>query len=250
MPAPTQNVAPERFRQQLAGLLRRGFNFWRLSKVLECRNQGLPVPPQTAVLTFDDGYAAIHEHAWPALRELHLPATVFLATGYLDSEAPFPWDAWANRHRDRLPTKAYRPLSLAECREMAADGLVEMGAHTSTHQDFRGRPQEFLQDLRESVEFICDRFGRQAAAFAYCYGSPYRGFAGEDLAAAARAAGAACGLTTESALIDLHSDPFHWGRFNVFPWDTSATLAAKLGGWYGWGQKLRHQLFRSSCNAR
>ena len=243
VPAPTQNVAPERFREQLAGLLRRGFNFWPLSKVLECRNQGLPVPPQTVVLTFDDGYATVHEHAWPVLRELNLPATIFLATGYLDSEAPFPWDTWANEHRDRLPPKAYRPLSLAECREMAADSRVEMGAHTTTHQDFRGRPQEFLKDLRESVEFIRFRFGRQEVPFAYCYGSPYRGFTGEDLAAAAREAGAACGLTMESVLVDMRSDPFHWGRFNAFPWDTSAMLAAKLGGWYTWALKLCHRLF-------
>src|SRR5271157_6321777 len=101
---------------------------------------------------------------------------------------------------------------------MAASGLAEMGAHTTTHQDFRGRPQDFLQDLRESVEYIRLHFGRRETPFAYCYGSPHRGFTGEDLAAAAREAGAACGLTMESALIDPHGDPFHWGRFNVFPW--------------------------------
>jgi peptidoglycan/xylan/chitin deacetylase (PgdA/CDA1 family) len=250
VPLPTQNVTPERFREQLTGLLRRGFNFWPLSRVLEYRNQGLPVPPQTVVLTFDDGYATVHEYAWPVLRELGLPATVFLATGYLDSEAPFPWDTWANRYRDRLPPKAYRPLTVAECREMTADSRVEMGAHTTTHQDFRCRPQEFLEDLRESVEFIRLRFGRQEAPFAYCYGSPYRGFAGDDLAAVAREAGAACGLTTESVLFDLRSDPFRWGRFNVFPWDTSAMLAAKLGGWFTWAQQLRHRLFRSTRNVR
>ena len=41
------------------------------------------------------------------------------------------------------------------------------------------------------------------------------------LAAVAREVGAACGLTTESVLVDIRSDPFHWGRFNVFPWDTA-----------------------------
>ena len=31
-------------------------------------------------------------------------------------------------------------------------------------------------------------------------------------------------------------------RFNVFAWDTSATLAAKLAGWYSWATKLRQRI--------
>jgi peptidoglycan/xylan/chitin deacetylase (PgdA/CDA1 family) len=36
------------------------------------------------VLTFDDGYASNYHLAWPVLREFNLPATIFLATGFLD----------------------------------------------------------------------------------------------------------------------------------------------------------------------
>ena len=145
VPVATQNVDPDRFREQLTGLLHRGFNFWPLSKALECRDQGVPVPPRTVFVTFDDGYGTIFDYAWPVLRELNLPATVFLATGYLDSQAPFPWDTWASRYRDRLPPQAYRPLTLAQCREMAADSRVEMGSHSTTHQDFRHRPDRVSQ---------------------------------------------------------------------------------------------------------
>jgi len=78
--------------------------------------------------------------------------------------------------------------------------------------------------------------------FAFPFGSPALGFAGGALMQAARETCVVCGLTTESVLIDLRSDPLQWGRFNVFAWDTSATLAAKLAGWYSWATKLRQRL--------
>src|SRR5215468_1230629 len=53
---PTWNVTPNRFRRQLCGLLARGFRPWPLLKVLAHGRQGLPVPPRTFVVTFDDGY--------------------------------------------------------------------------------------------------------------------------------------------------------------------------------------------------
>ena len=37
---PTQNVAPERFHEQLTGLLRRGFNFWPLTRFSNAATKG------------------------------------------------------------------------------------------------------------------------------------------------------------------------------------------------------------------
>jgi len=36
------------------------------------------------VITFDDGYAGNYRHAWPVLRAAGVPATVFVASGFLD----------------------------------------------------------------------------------------------------------------------------------------------------------------------
>ena len=77
---------------------------------------------------------------------------------------------------------------------------------------------------------------------AFPYGSPHAGCASEERAAAARRTGVSCGLTTDCVVVDPRSDPFSWGRFNVFPWDTSATIAAKLAGWYSWAPRLRRRL--------
>jgi peptidoglycan/xylan/chitin deacetylase (PgdA/CDA1 family) len=125
---------------------------------------------------------------------------------------------------------------------MLETGLIEIGAHTHTHADFRGRPFDFERDLRISVDAVQELFSQEEVSFAFPYGSRYAGFAADEMVDAARRTGVTCGLTTECATVDLHSDPFTWGRFNAFPWDTAATLAAKCSGWYGWAPRLKQHL--------
>jgi peptidoglycan/xylan/chitin deacetylase (PgdA/CDA1 family) len=238
-PKPLHNVAPGQFREQIAGLRAQGFRFWPLSKVLE---RPAAVPPRTLVLTFDDGYGTVHSRAWPVLRELQTPASVFLATAHLDDACPFPFDAWGRSNRHRVPAECYLPLSRAQCREMAASGWVELGSHTHSHGDFRGRPEAFSQDLERSLRVLREGFRVAGVPFAFPYGNPRLGYASEALRAAARRSGVTCALSTEPVLVDPGSDPFCWGRFNVFPWDTSRTLAAKLEGWYSWAPKAWQRL--------
>lgn len=232
MSSPPDNVPPDRFRAQLAGLLRRGFNVRPLRELLACNARGEPLPPRTVAVTFDDGYQSVYRYAWPLLRELQLPATVFLATAHVGAAAPFPFDPWGMAYAADAPPAAYRPLTVDQCREMAATKLADFGAHTDTHRDFRGRPEEFREDLHKSINFVRAVLGIEDVMFAFPYGSRRRGFADAALVAAAKRTGVICGLTTECALIEAASDPFQWGRFNVFPWDSDATLAAKLSGWY------------------
>ncbi|MDA1016271.1 MAG: polysaccharide deacetylase family protein, partial [Planctomycetota bacterium] len=91
---PSINVPPRQFERQIRGLVQAGFVFWPLSRVLENAARGECVPPYVVVLTFDDGFEGVYLNAWPVLRELNVPATVFLATAYLGSEQPFPFDHW------------------------------------------------------------------------------------------------------------------------------------------------------------
>jgi len=229
---PFYNVEPKRFSEQLTGLLERHFQFWPLSRVLAAAQRREPLPPRVVVLTFDDAYGNVYTQAWPILKRLELPATVFLATAYLDSDEPFPFDSWGLAHRGLVPTETYRPLKTSECREMAASGLVEIGSHTHTHQDFRGRPDSFRADVSQSVDLLRNRFGTDHVMFCFPWGGVHNGFASDELALAAQEVGVTCGLTTKTAVINHLDSPFKWGRFNVFDWDTGATLAAKLGGWY------------------
>jgi Polysaccharide deacetylase len=63
---------------------------WRSVKALQ--RQGLP-GGRPLVITFDDGYADNLYNAAPLLDRYDVPATLFLATGYIDGAREFWWDA-------------------------------------------------------------------------------------------------------------------------------------------------------------
>ena len=62
-------------------------------EILGCVDRGQAVPRSTAVVTFDDGFVDNYVNAFPILRDLRMPATVFLSTGYLDSGRTYWFEA-------------------------------------------------------------------------------------------------------------------------------------------------------------
>lgn len=63
--------------------LARAFNVLPLSDAAQRLREGT-LPPRSACITFDDGYADNAEVALPILQKYGLPCTFFIATGFLD----------------------------------------------------------------------------------------------------------------------------------------------------------------------
>ena len=244
-PRPTWNVTPERFEQQLKGLLRWGWQAWPLRQALHYAERELPIPRKTFVVTFDVGYANVLIEACPVLTKLRVPATLFLSTAYLDSPEPFPGDDWSAAGVPGTPTDAWRFLTTDECRRLSGNGLIEIGSHTRYHRDFRGRPAELLSDLKDNVIVLKDTFGIDHPAFSPSPVAPDERPSNAELVQAARQAGAICCLNSEPRIVALAETPFNWGRFTVNEADTAATLAGKLGGWHTAVQGLGQQSARA-----
>ena len=232
--AATLNVPPHVFRCQLQGLLDRGVQFRSLPSVLADCAAGQPVARNTVVVTFDDGFACVARHALPILRELNIPASVFVCTGLIDNAEAMPFDPWGIRMQGRVPAEAYRSVSTREVDGLLDSGLVDVGAHTHSHADFRGRPDDLRDDLSRCVAALSLRWGIERPTFAFPFGTPSLGFADDHLRTAARQAGVSCALSSECRVNVAADDPYHWGRFNVFEWDSAATIQARLHGWYSW----------------
>ncbi len=240
--APTINVTPRRFRKQLEGLLRRGYSFWSLETLVQCHENREMVPDKVTCVTFDDGYCNNLVNALPILEDLGIPATIFLATAYIDKDEPFPCDHWSVKNCEALPRTAYAPLSLDECRELMKHPLITLGAHTHTHQDFRHRPEAFEEDMRLCLEYLRTELGIENPLFAFPYGIPRFGFNASSLQRVAKQLGVRCALSTGPHVNDIRETPFEWGRFNAFSWNTGATLAGMLSGWYSWADQLRTRI--------
>ncbi len=72
----------KRFNVQMRWI-RDWFNVLPLEEAVE-RLKRYALPPRAAAITFDDGYADNYTVALPILKQLRLPATFFIASGFLD----------------------------------------------------------------------------------------------------------------------------------------------------------------------
>lgn len=88
-PDPLLPIEPhaERFRDEMR-LLASCFNVLPLADAVRRLQEGT-LPTRATCITFDDGYANNCEIAMPILQSLGIPATVFVATGYLDGGRMF-----------------------------------------------------------------------------------------------------------------------------------------------------------------
>lgn len=84
------SVSPERFAEHLEIIqqLANPMSLPQLAQALRSRR----VPSRAIAVTFDDGYANNLHIAKDILEKYHVPATVFISSGLLDSNREFWWD--------------------------------------------------------------------------------------------------------------------------------------------------------------
>ena len=110
--------------------------------------------PDPIVITFDDGTADFAELAVPVLARHGLPATLYVATDFVDRGVAFPADG--------------TPISWAALREVEATGLVTIGSHTHTHALLDRLPPEGVeQELDRADDLIEEHLGTRPRHFAY-----------------------------------------------------------------------------------
>jgi peptidoglycan/xylan/chitin deacetylase (PgdA/CDA1 family) len=87
------SATPEEFREQMQ-LVSEHYHPVSLRTVLAAQRGEASLPSGAVLITFDDGYRDFALHAWPVLRELGLPAVLFVPTAFPDQEncSGFWWD--------------------------------------------------------------------------------------------------------------------------------------------------------------
>lgn len=125
------SAAPAAFSWQLA-FLQRYFQVLSFEEVSARSRSGKALPPNTALLTFDDGYRDNFDLAYPLLREKGLSAAIYLITGMIGTQKHMWWDETAGL------------LSAAPLEEVSLPGLGRTSLKTS-----RERAQA-LKNLRRA----------------------------------------------------------------------------------------------------
>lgn len=82
------SATPAQFESQMA-YVRRYASPVSLDQIRAHLDGEANLPPRAVAVTFDDGFGDTYRYAFPILKRHAIPATVFVATGYVDSGEPF-----------------------------------------------------------------------------------------------------------------------------------------------------------------
>lgn len=121
---------------QLAWLRENGYQAVSVDQILAARQGGQALPAKAVLLTFDDGYRSFYTRVMPLLKAYRWPAVLAPVGKWMDTPDDAPVDFGGT------PTERERMLTWRQVREIAASGLVEIGAHTDDlHYGARANPQ-------------------------------------------------------------------------------------------------------------
>jgi peptidoglycan/xylan/chitin deacetylase (PgdA/CDA1 family) len=194
---PPNRLPPRLFDRQMA-FLRDQRRVVALSHLVDDIVAGRSPAAGTVCITFDDGYRDNLTVAAPILEKYRLPATLFLATGYVE-RAENQWSDTLHRlslpapkHRrlharlleashdermrllDELPAAEKLPrlmLDWDESRRLVRrHPLFEIAGHTRDHLDLTRHPDEARAQIDGCAEDLRRELGVEARHFSFPYG--------------------------------------------------------------------------------
>lgn len=186
---------PRLFREGLRRLADCGYHTLDLVEAAALVRAGNGFPAKSIVLTFDDGFASVHDEALPLLVDLGWTATMFVSTGTIG----------------RRSTNSWPVVDAAALRELRNAG-VSIGGHTVSHPDLtRSTDAEVVFELTEGKRQLEDLLGEEVRSFAY----PFGRYDTRSRALAAKLFDCAC------------SDVLDYARSESDPW-----LLPRIETWY------------------
>lgn len=215
------------------------------------------LPERAVAVTFDDGYRDNLHAAKPLLERHGVPATVFVASGYVGSGKPFWWDALdrGGQGDQLVPMKAL-PLDERERRlaELPADGTprpddlcvdhdelkrldggaVTVGSHTRNHLSLAMQPHEVQhEEIEAGKRDLSEWLGRPIDLFAYPFGTPGTDVSPETRRIA-RAAGMEAAAVNDPRVCTVATSRHALPRFLVRDWDGARFEQWLAGEVFAW----------------
>lgn|GEM_PF-65208 len=206
-------TTPRQFEGHLRYLSAAGYRSMTLSEFYSNLEAGNPFPPRYVVVTFDDAYDTVFEHAFPLLQAYGFAATVFVIAGFVGRsntwDVGIPW--WRSNH-----------LGWDELAEMVAGGC-SVGSHTVTHMDLtRASTERAGEELSASKQMLEERLGVPVEFLSYPFGRY-----DERVVRLAKEAGYRGAVSSYPRARTSEDDPFALGRMGIYIIDTLADFKIK-----------------------
>lgn len=209
-------VSPGGFASHMRALERRGMRPCPIEAFVAWVEGRASLPAESFVLTFDDGFLGVYEHALPLLAAMEWPATVFLVSGLIGKA-----DSWTGR--ENPSGKTYPLLGPREIAEMARGGF-SFHSHTRSHPDLRALSRDALEDeLAGARRDLEDLLGHAVPYLAYPYG-----WYDDKVLQAARDAGYTAAFSVQPGFNRRDVDRYRIRRLDVYGTDTAAALLRKV----------------------
>ena len=152
------NISPSLFEEHMLGLLERGYNPIFVSDYYEYINDGKELPENPIMVTFDDGYLSNYEYAYPILKKLNIPATIFVVTSTVGEE---PSGGKVNTPH----------FNWEQAIEMQNSGVIDIQSHSYSHKNMSLISESVLNDeLSFSLRDLNEHIPKEVSIFAYPYG--------------------------------------------------------------------------------
>ena len=149
---PSTSVRLAQFDAHLAELTSGGYEVMALPEIAARLRSGTALPEHAVAITIDDAALSVYSEAWPRLKALNLPFTLFVSTEPLD-----------------LGLASY--MSWEQLREIAADPLVTIGHHGHAHAHMAWLdPAAQRTDIDKASARFTAELGDVPELFAYPYG--------------------------------------------------------------------------------
>jgi peptidoglycan/xylan/chitin deacetylase (PgdA/CDA1 family) len=209
-------VSPQRFAAHMRALADTGWHAVTIADFFAWLDGRTELPEHAFLLTFDDGFLGVYEHAAPVLTALGWPVTVFLVSQLIGQR-----DTWCEAHNPSGVT--YPLLHATHIRELLGQGF-SFHSHTRSHADLPTLSDQQLSDqLAGARADLQALLGEDVPYLAYPYGRY-----DDRVLHAAVAAGYQAAFSVQPGFNRRDIDRYRLRRLDVFGTDTAAALKRKI----------------------